>query len=124
MSNLFISPKLVASICKNGKTLQVLNLNHSFIFESNEESGYRHTVDVLYNVAKSKFQEIIKCCQQLKEIDLNYINEEEGRRNQGILKNRFYLFLDFIFIFNFHRRVVLCKAEQIHKMTLKIVLDE
>ena len=86
MSGLFISPKLVASICKNGKTLQVLNLNCSFIFESNEESGYRfdHTEPL------SKFQEIIKCCQELKEIDLNYINEEEGRTNQGILKNRFY----------------------------------
>jgi hypothetical protein len=79
MSGLFISPKLVASICKNGKTLQVLNLKHSFIFESNEESGYRYD----YTEPLSKFQEIIKCCQELKEINLNYINEEEGLTNHG-----------------------------------------
>ena len=83
MSGLFISPKLVASICKNGKTLQVLNLNYSFIFESNEESGYRFD----YTEPLSKFQEIIKCCQELKEIDLNYINEEGGSNHEGLTED-------------------------------------
>ena len=53
--NLGLTPKMVASICKNGKTLQILNLNYSFT----EESGY--------------LQEIIKSCQELKEINLAFV---------------------------------------------------
>ena len=52
LKNLQLTPKMVASICRNGKTLQILNLNYSFF----DESGY--------------FQEIIKSCQELKELHL------------------------------------------------------
>ena len=55
MENLQLTPEMVASICKNGKTLQILNLNYSFI----DESGY--------------LQEIIKSCQQLKEVHLGFV---------------------------------------------------
>ena len=46
-----ITPRIAASICQNGKTLQILNLN--------ESSG-----------DQSAFMQIIKCCQELKEITL------------------------------------------------------
>ena len=55
MANLGITPKMVAGICKNGKTLEILNLNYSFT----EESSY--------------LQEIIKSCQELKEVNLTFV---------------------------------------------------
>ena len=56
MRNLQLTPKMVASICKNGKTLQILNLNHSYT----KESGY--------------LQEIIVSCQELKEVNLTFVS--------------------------------------------------
>jgi hypothetical protein len=46
-----ITPRIAASICQNGKTLQTLDLNDS--------SG-----------DQSAFMQIIKCCQELKEVNL------------------------------------------------------
>ena len=54
MERAFLTPKMADSICKNGKTLQMLNLNCSFLDES-------------------KMKEIITCCQELKEVDLAYV---------------------------------------------------
>ena len=51
IKDVFLTPKMAGSICKNGKTLQTLNLSGSFFGETN-------------------LQEIIKCCQELKEVDL------------------------------------------------------
>ena len=68
MQGLCITPKMVASICKNGKTLQALNLRDSFVYEST------YPYDTSYTVLKSNIQAIIKCCQELKELDLNYVN--------------------------------------------------
>ena len=65
MEGLLITSKMAVSICKNGSTLQVLNLNHSFVED---------TFDSLdYNLPNGDFQSIIKGCQQLKELDLNYV---------------------------------------------------
>ena len=65
MEGLLITSKMAVSICKNGPTLQVLNLNHSFV---------QDTFDSLdYEVPNGDFQSIIKSCQQLKELDLNYV---------------------------------------------------
>ena len=55
MANLGLTPNIVASICKNAKTLEILNLNYSFT----EESGY--------------LQEIIKSCQELKAVNLTFV---------------------------------------------------
>ena len=55
MEGLLLTSKMAASICKNGKTLQILNLNNSFA----NGSGC--------------LIEIIGCCQELKEVDLAYI---------------------------------------------------
>ena len=68
MEGLCLTPKMVLSICKNGKTLQVLNLNHSLV-------GTFDRLDVTLHNTTSDFQAIIKCCQELKELDLNYVNE-------------------------------------------------
>ena len=55
-----LTPKMAASICKNGKTLQTLNLD-SII-------PPRHVASHHVNY----FQEIIRCCQELKEVDLGH----------------------------------------------------
>ena len=66
MEGLLITSKMAVSICKNGTTLQVLNLNHSFV---------QDTFDGLdFGLPNGDFQSIIKSCQQLKELDLNYVN--------------------------------------------------
>ena len=63
MEGLLLTPKMVVSICKNGKMLQKLNLNFGFA----NDSGY--------------LQEIIKCCQELKEVDLiqllDFVSDED-----------------------------------------------
>ena len=64
------------SICKNGKTLQVLNMTQSFVHESTYPYSACYRPDK--TVPNGNLQSIIKCCQELKEVDLNYINGEEG----------------------------------------------
>ena len=59
MERVFLTPKMADSVCKNGKTLQTLNLNGSILDESN-------------------MKEIIKCCQELKEVDLAEVTD--GKR--------------------------------------------
>ena len=59
MSFTKITPKMAVSICQNSKTLQILNLFNSF-------------GDVW------SYLQIIKCCQKLKEIDLESNCEEEN----------------------------------------------
>ena len=52
MERSILTPKMTINICKNGKTFQKLNLNYSL-------------------VEKMCLQQIIKWCQELKEVDLN-----------------------------------------------------
>ena len=66
MEGLLITSKMAVSICKNGTTLQVLNLNHSFVDDTFKRLDY--------DVPNGDFRSIIKCCQELKELDLNYVN--------------------------------------------------
>ena len=61
MEGLLITSKMAVSICNNGTTLQVLNLNHSFVVDDTFEF-------------RGDFRSIIKCCQELKELDLNYVS--------------------------------------------------
>ena len=68
MKGLPITPKMAVGICKNGKTLQKLNLNYTFV----DELSYSD------NQPYDSFQEIVKWCQELKEVDMNYIDEIEG----------------------------------------------
>ena len=65
---------MAVSICENGKTLEKLNLNSS-------------DVEILWVTCYpfSYFQEIIKCCQELKEVDLAYVNEFKWRYHYGTI---------------------------------------
>ena len=71
IANLGLTPKMVASICKNGKTLQVLNLNCRLrlLYQS---PSYKNPGD--FTMPEAYFQSIIQCCQELKEVDLAYID--------------------------------------------------
>ena len=62
MEGLLVTPKMAVSICKNGKTLQVLNLNHVYAYLDYDSLGYT----VLKN---DNLEAIIKCCQELKDLD-------------------------------------------------------
>ena len=68
MEGVYLTPKMAVCICKNGKTLQILNLNSS-------------DLDLLSSYPYRSFQEIIKCCQELREVDLNVI---DGLNNEDI----------------------------------------
>ena len=77
MEGLLITSKMAVSICKNGTTLQVLNLNHSFVDDTFKRLDY--------DVPNGDFRSIIKCCQELKELDLNYVNATNyGNENEGL----------------------------------------
>ena len=71
MEGLMLTPKMVASICKNGKTLQVLNLNCRLrlLYQS---PSYKNPGD--FTMPEAYFQSIIQCCQKLKELDLAYVD--------------------------------------------------
>ena len=56
-----------AGICKNGKTLQVLNLNNSHVIEFQAISAY--------TLKSSNLQAIITSCQELKELALINLNK-------------------------------------------------
>jgi hypothetical protein len=73
MKGFCITSKMTNSVCKNGKTLQALNLDNSFIYEST--NPYHYTWYRLDNtVSKGNLQTIIKSCQELKEVNLSYLN--------------------------------------------------
>ena len=77
-----ITPKMAVSICKNGNTLQTLHLNHSFI----DESSYPLYID--YNVHVGNFEAIIKSCQELKEVDLNFLSNKPNYVEGGLTDDR------------------------------------
>ena len=67
MGDLRITSKMAASICLNGTTLQVLNLNRSFVDDIPFDR-------LNHSMPNGDFGSIIKCCQELKELDLNDTN--------------------------------------------------
>ena len=71
IEDICLTPKMAVSICKNGKTLHTLNLNSSFL-----EGLMNDNLD--RTPAYSYMLEILKCCQQLKEVDLAYVNGAHG----------------------------------------------
>ena len=60
IGGLLLTPKMADGICKNGKTLQALNLNHAYYIYN------RLGFNVLENGILGA---IIKCCQELKDLD-------------------------------------------------------
>ena len=73
IEDVVLTPKMAVSICKNGKTLKSLNLSSSDL-EFLSEKYYPY----------SYFQEIIRCCQELKEVDLASVNFTEGLTDEDI----------------------------------------
>ena len=71
MEGVFLTPEMAVGICKNGKTLQTLNLNSSYLDDLSDDN-LDGTRSYCY------LQEIIKCCQELKEVDLAYVNDSLG----------------------------------------------
>ena len=65
MEGVYLTPQMASSICKNGKTLQILNLKSSYL-------------DFISSRA------IIKGCQGLKEIDLAHVNETNGLQSDDL----------------------------------------
>ena len=65
MEGLLLTRRMADSICKSGKTLQVLNLNFrsDFLYEPIVNCDTDYTV-------RGNLQAIIKCCQELKEVNL------------------------------------------------------
>ena len=74
-----ITPKMAVSICMNSKTLQTLNLSHSFMDES-VSPIYR----LDYNVPIGNFEAIIKLCQELKQVDLNCFSNNMYYMEEGL----------------------------------------
>ena len=71
MKGVYLTPEMASSICKNGKTLQILNLNSSCLdFISNHPINY--------------VQAIIRACQELKEIDLAHVDEFNGLQSEDL----------------------------------------
>ena len=71
MENVSLTPKMADGICKNGKTLQILNLNSSCL-------NYR------LSYPNSCLQEVIKYCQELKEVDLAHVNSINGLTEEDL----------------------------------------
>ena len=65
LEGLLLTPKMAVSICKNGKTLQVLNLNHVHTFLDDDRLHYK---GVLKN---DNLEAIIECIQ---ELNLDFVN--------------------------------------------------
>ena len=98
MEGLEVSFKMTVSICKNGKSLKVLNLNHSFVDNTFDNFGdivpdtdteaiincCRELKKLDLTSPNTDFQAIIKCCQELKELSLNDINEKEGLSDKNL----------------------------------------
>ena len=73
MKDAVLTPKMAVGICENGKTLETLNLNSS-------------DVEILWVTCYpfSYFQEIIKRCQELKEVDLAFVNLNKGLTDEDL----------------------------------------
>ena len=65
LEGLLLTPKMAVSICKNGKTLQVLNLNHVYTFLDYDRLNYK---GVLKN---DNLEAIINC---RRELDLDFVD--------------------------------------------------
>ena len=76
MDGVFLTPKMAVSICKNGKTLQILSLKSS-------------NLDSLATSAYNDLQDIIKCCQELREVDLadGLSNDDVGFLAENLTPN-------------------------------------
>ena len=107
IQNWIITPKVAASVCQNNKTLQTLNLARC------QADGC------------SYLQQIIKCCQELKEIDLS--NGFDGDiwlefLVKNISPNVEVLNLSQLDIIDNHVRILLSRLKKIKALDLRSTL--
>ena len=127
MEGILLTNKMAASICKNGKTLQVLNLNHSFVHDPRL-------------ILIENFQAMFKCCQELKEIGLGHINHSLGLTNidenlefvdnlgilaKNISPNVVKLNLSYQYgIEDYHIKILLSRCSKIKVLSLEASIDD
>ena len=76
MEGVYLTPKMAVGICKNNKTLQTLNLKGSYFQGLACDCRNNYLQEITHDYCY--LQEIIECCQDLKEVDLSYI--DDGKR--------------------------------------------
>jgi hypothetical protein len=101
------------SVRKNGKTLQILNLNYSSV----EAISYPF-VDKL-----SYLQEILKCCQELKEVNFNEVvglhHDDLEVLVKNISPNVEKLYLSALNVRDYHVKILLSRCNKIKELSLK-----
>ena len=119
MEGVFLSHKMVVGICKNGKTLQRLNLNFSDLPILQKASSYPFTIP-------HYLQEIIKWCQELKEVDLAHMNLNRGLKDddlkflvKNIPPNVEKLNLSGSRLFDNHVKILLARCNKIKAFSLE-----
>ena len=118
LENIFLTSKMAVSICKNGKTLQTLNLNRSFL-EGCTNDNLNGTL------ANKILLEMFKCCQELKEVDLSYIADNQGLKDEGleflaktISPNLEKLNLSSSLVMDDHLKILLSRCNKITALTI------
>ena len=116
MEGVYLTPKMAVSICKNGKTLQTLNLKGSYL------EGL--TCDRRNNY----LLEILKCCQDLKKVDLSYIDDGQGLTHENfeflaktISPNLEKLNLCTSFVMDEHVKILLSRCNKIKALSLRAI---
>ena len=112
MDGLRLTTRMADSICKNGKTLQILNLNKCNIH--------------ILSIRKSRYlQEIFKCCQELK--DINFIGVEGLSHDdfqvlaEVIPPNVEELNLGCLDFMDNHVKILLSRCKKIKKLSLQSI---
>ena len=82
MEGVYLTPKMAVGICKNGKTLQTLNLKGSYFQGLACDCRNNYLQEITHDYCY--LQEIIECCQDLKEVDLSYIDDGERLTEENI----------------------------------------
>ena len=112
MDGLRLTPKMADSICKNGKTLQILNLN-------------KCNIQILSTRKSRYLQEIFECCQKLKDINFNRV---EGLSHDDlqvlaeiIPPNVEELNLGSLYFMDDHVKVLLSRCKKLEKLSLQSI---
>ena len=112
MDGLWLTPKMADSICKNGKTLQTLDLN---------ECNFH-----IFSIRKSKYlQEMFECCQELKDINFNGVeglcHDDVQVLAETIPPNIEELNLGSLDFVDDHIKVLLSRCKKVKKLSLQSI---
>ena len=114
MKGVRLTPKMAQGICRNYKTLQILNLNYSSVTELSNPF-----VDEI-----SYLEEILKCCQELKEVNFS---EVEGFQNddlevlvKNIPPNVEKLSLSRVNVTDDHVKILLSRCKKMKLISIKV----